>query len=74
MELSSFEFGWRLFLPICSRTIVTERYGVFTALEEDVCELGVMSKCYYWCAIYTKFFTEFIKNLERLLGRLITNV
>ena len=26
------------------------------------------------CAIYTKSFTEFIKNLERLLGRLVTNV
>ena len=40
MELSSFEFGLCLLLPICSRTIVTDRYGVFTALEDDVYELG----------------------------------
>ena len=44
MELSSFEFGLQLFLPIYSRTTVIDRYGVFTALEEDVYELGVMSK------------------------------
>ena len=37
MELSCFEFGLRLFLPIYSRTMVI-------ALEEDVDELGVMSK------------------------------
>ena len=48
MKLSSFEFGLRLFLPICSRTIVIDRYGVFTALEEDVYELGVMSEFCYW--------------------------
>ena len=48
MELSSFEFGLRLFLPIYSRTIVIYRYGVFIALEEDVYQLGVMSKFYYW--------------------------
>ena len=44
MELSSFEFGLCLFLPIYSRTIVIDRYGIFIALEEDVYELGVMSK------------------------------
>ena len=44
MELSSFEFSLRLFLPIYSRTIVIDKYGIFTALEEDVSELGVMSK------------------------------
>ena len=27
-----------------------------------------------WCAIYTKSFTEFMNNLERLSGRLIMNV
>ena len=43
MELSSFEFGLRLFLLIYSRTIVIDRYGVFTASEEDVYQLGVMS-------------------------------
>ena len=48
MELSSFEFGLRLLLPIYSRTIVIDRYGIFTALEEDVYELGVMSKFYHW--------------------------
>ena len=48
MELNSFEFSLHLFLPIYSRTIVTDRYSVFTALEEDVCKLGVMSKFYYW--------------------------
>ena len=48
MELRSFEFGSHLFLPIYSRTIVIDRYSVFTALEEDDDELGVMSKFYYW--------------------------
>ena len=48
MELSSFEFGLHLFLPIYSRTIVIDKSGVFTALQEDVYELGVMSKFYYW--------------------------
>ena len=48
MELSSFEFGLRLFLQICSRAIVIDRYGVFTTLEKVVYELGVMSKFYYW--------------------------
>ena len=48
MELSSFEFSLHLFLPIFSRTIVIDRYGVFTALEEDVYKLGVMSKFYHW--------------------------
>ena len=43
MEISSFEFGLHLFLLICSRTIVIGRYGIFTALEEDVYQLGVMS-------------------------------
>ena len=51
---------------------VIDRYSVFTAVEEDVCELGVMSVL--WCAIYTKSFREFIKNVERLSGRLVTNV
>ena len=49
-----------------------DRYGVFTASEEDVCELGVMSVPR--CVIYTKSFREFIKNLERLSGRLVKNV
>ena len=44
MKLSSVEFGLRLFLPIYSRTTVIDRYSVFTSLEEDVSELGVMSK------------------------------
>ena len=48
MELSSFEFGLCLFLPIYSRTIVIDRYSIFTLLEKDVCKLGVMSKFYYW--------------------------
>ena len=85
MELSSFESGLRLFsVPIYSRTTVIDRYSVFTALEEDVCKLGVMSKFFTgmkiifvsvpWCAIYKKSFTEFIKNLERLSGRLVMNV
>ena len=47
MELSSFEFSLLLFLPIYSRTIVIDRYGVCTALEEDLYELGVMSEFYY---------------------------
>ena len=72
MELSSFEFSLCLFLPIYSRTIVIDRYSVFTALEEDVYKLGVMSVPR--CAIYMKSFREFIRNLERLLGRLVTNV
>ena len=38
----------RLLLPIYSRTMVIDRYSVFTALEEDVYKLGVMSKFYYW--------------------------
>ena len=33
MELNSFEFGSRLFLPIYSRTIVIDKCSVFTALE-----------------------------------------
>ena len=84
MELSSFEFGLHLFLPIYSRTTAIDRYGVFTALEEDVYKLVVMSKLFTGmkmifvsvpqCAIYKKSFTEFIKNLERLSGRLVTNV
>ena len=44
MELSSFEIGLHLFLPIYSRAIAIDRYNVFTVLEEDVCNLGVMSK------------------------------
>ena len=48
MEFRSFEFSLHLYLPIYSRTILIDRYGVFTALEEDVYELGVMSKFYYW--------------------------
>ena len=48
MELSSFEFGLRLFLLIYSRTIVIDRFSFFTALEEDFYELGVVSKFYYW--------------------------
>ena len=55
-----------------SGTIVIDRYGVFTVSEEDVRELGVMSVPR--CAIYTKSFREFIKNLERLSGRLAKNV
>ena len=47
MESSSFEFGLRLFLSIYSRITVIYRYGVFTALEEDIYELRVMSKFYY---------------------------
>ena len=83
MEFSSFEFGLRLFLPIYSRTIVIDRYGIFTALEEDVYKLGVMSKFFTemkmifasvpQCAICTKSHRA-IKNLERLSGRLVTNV
>ena len=72
MELSSFEFSLHLFLPIYSRTIVIDRYSVFTSSEEDVCELEVMSVPR--CAIYAKSFREFIKNLERLSGRLVTIV
>ena len=72
MELSSFESSLRSFLPIYSRTIVIDRYGVFTASEEDVYELGVISVPRG--ATYTKSFREFIKNLERLSGRLVTNV
>ena len=49
-----------------------DRYGVFTASEEDVYKLGVMSVPR--CAIYTKSFREFIKNLERLSDRLVMNV
>ena len=48
MELRSFEFSFCLFLLICSRTTVIDSYRVFTALEEDVCKLGVVSKFYYW--------------------------
>ena len=48
MELSSFEFGLCLFLLIFSRTIVIDRYGVFTVSEEGLYELGVLSKFYYW--------------------------
>ena len=76
MESSSSEFSLCLFLPIYSRTTVIDRYGAFTALEEGVYELGVMSKFFTgmkmifasvpWCAIRKKSFTEFIKNLERL--------
>ena len=35
MELSYFEFGLHLFLPIYSRTIVIDRCSIFAALEED---------------------------------------
>ena len=72
MELSSFEFGLHLFLLIYSRTTVIDRYSVFTALVEDVYKLEVMSVPR--CAIYTKSFREFIRNLERLSGRLVMNV
>ena len=72
IELSSFEFGLYLFLPIYSRTIAIDRYSVFTVSDEDVYKLGVMSVPQ--CVIYIKSFREFIKNLERLLGRLVTNV
>ena len=34
MELSSFEFGLRLFLPIYSRKMVIDGYGAFTVFEE----------------------------------------
>ena len=63
---------------------MVDRHGVFTALEEDVYELGVMSTFFtgmkmifvsvLGCAIYIKSFTEFINHLERLSGRLVTNV
>ena len=56
----------------------------FTALEEDVYEVGeclnfitgmkMMFALVPQCAIYTKSFTEFINNLERLSGRLVMNV
>ena len=51
-----------------------DRYGVFTASEEDVRKLGVMSVPR--CAIYTMSFRKFIKNLERLSisGRLVEDV
>ena len=49
-----------------------DKYDVFTASEEDVRELGVMSVLR--CVIYTKSFREFIKILERLSGRLVMNV
>ena len=48
MEFGSFEFGLHLFLLIYARTIVIDRYSIFTALEEDVYKLAVMSKFYYW--------------------------
>ena len=67
MELSSFEFGLRLSLPIYSRTIVIDRYGVFTALEEDVYELEVMSV--QQCAIYTTSFREFIES-GKIIGQI----
>ena len=67
--LSSFEFSLCLFLPIYSRTAVIDRYCVFTASEEDVYELGVMSVL--WCAIYTKSFREFIKNLQGVSKKLL---
>ena len=61
-----------------------DRYGVFAVLEEDVYKLGEMSKFFTRmkmifasvprCAIYKKSFIEFIKNLERLSGRLVMNV
>ena len=47
MKLSPFEFGLRLFLLIYSRTTVIDRYGVFTALRENVYELAVMSNFFY---------------------------
>ena len=49
-----------------------DRYGVFTTWEEDVYELVVMSV--QRCAIHMKSLREFIKNPERLWGRLVTNV
>ena len=52
MELNSFKFGLHLFLLIYSRTIVIDRYSVFTALEKDVYELEVMSKFYFWNGKY----------------------
>ena len=48
MELNSFEFGLCLFLSICSRTIMIDRYGIFIALEEMSMNWVVMSKFYYW--------------------------
>ena len=61
-----------------------DRYGVITLSEEDVYELGVMSKFFTgmkmifasvpWCAIYIKSLTEFINNPERLSGRLVMDV
>ena len=50
MELGSSEFSLCLclFLLIYSRTIVIDRYSIFTALEEDVYELRIMCKFYYW--------------------------
>ena len=76
MELSSFEFGLRLFLPIYSRTIVIDKYCVFTALEEHVYELEVMSNFFTGMkmifasvpryGIHTKSFTEFIKIIRQI--------
>ena len=57
-----------------------DRYSVFTALEEDVYELGVMSKFFtgmktIFASVPRRviFIKEFIKNLERLSGRLVMN-
>ena len=33
---------------LLKQTLVTARYGVVTVLEEDVYQLVVMSKFYYW--------------------------
>ena len=68
MELSSFEFGLCLFLLIYSRTIVTDRYGFFTVLEEDVSELGEMSKFYYWNENYLCVSTT-VCNLHEVFHR-----
>ena len=81
MGLTSFELGLCLFLPIYSVTTVIDRYGIFTALEEDVYELGLMSKFFTGMkmifasvlqhAIYKKSSTEFIKNRSRkIIGQI----
>ena len=84
MELSSFEFSLHLHLAIYSKIIVIDRYGIFTAFDKDVYELGIMlnfitlMKMIFGsvprCVIYTKLFPEFVNNLERSSGRLVVNV
>ena len=54
-----------------------DRYGVFTALEEDVCELGVMSKFFTGMKMIIASVPRraiFIKRVHKESGKIIGQI